>query len=121
MTRVVARDSGLLMSRLQVQTHPGLVTTSTAQCVSERSGKPEAVSLFPSPGDSSSIFIAIGSLAGNVSVSASSSRSFICATSAEGDFSAFFRSDHDLGAFFAFVFLVYWMFAPATKGGRHFS
>jgi hypothetical protein len=31
-------------------------------------------------------------------------------------FSGFFGDDHDFGAFFAFVFSVYWMFAPATKG-----
>ncbi len=29
-----------------------------------------------------------------------------------------FRGEHDFGALFAFVSLVYWVFAPATKGGR---
>src|SRR5580704_18566347 len=49
MIRVVARDSGLLMSRLQIQAFSGLrspATASPAQCVSERIVKPEAVSLF---------------------------------------------------------------------------
>ena len=36
-------------------------------------------------------------------------------------FPRFFLSEHDLGAFFAFVFLVYRMFAPATKGGVTFT
>jgi hypothetical protein len=32
----------------------------------------------------------------------------------------FFQGDHDFGAFFAFLFSVYWMFAPTTKGGANF-
>src|SRR5271170_7997893 len=31
-------------------------------------------------------------------------------------FLRFFWDEHDVGAFFAFVSLVYWVFAPATKG-----
>jgi len=79
------------------------------------------VMAIPCPGDSSSTLMAIGSLAGNVSVSASSSKSFICAISAEGDFCGFFRMIMTSEPFFAFASLVYWMFAPATKGGASAS
>jgi len=44
---------------------------------------------FRAPGDSSSTLMAIGLLAGNVSFSASSSRSFLRAIAAERDFCGF--------------------------------
>jgi hypothetical protein len=59
--------------------------------------------------------MAIGSLAGNVSVSASSSRSFRCVISAEGGFWVFVEVIMASEPFF--VFFVYWMFALATKRG----
>ena len=67
-------------------------------------------------GDSSSTLMAIGSLAGNVCFSASSSRSFICAIAAE-DFCGFFGAIMTSKPFPPSSAL-YWMFASATKGGR---
>jgi hypothetical protein len=32
-----------------------------------------------------------------------------------------FRDEHDVGALFAFVSLVYWVFALPTKGGVRFT
>ena len=32
-----------------------------------------------------------------------------------------FWGDHDFGAFFAFAFLLYWMFAAATQVGISFT
>jgi hypothetical protein len=73
--------------------------------------------LFPCSVDLSSILIAIGSLAGNVSFSASSSSSFRCAIAAGRDFCVFFGVNMTLGAFFAFLVIACLHQQP--KGGAH--
>jgi hypothetical protein len=56
--------------------------------------------------DPSSTLMAIGSLAGNVSFSALSRRSFICAIAVEEDFCGFFGAIIDFEAFSALVSLI---------------
>jgi hypothetical protein len=73
--------------------------------------------LFPCSVDSSSILIAIGSLAGNVSFSASSSSSSRCAIAAGRGFCVFFGVSMTLGAFFAFLVIACLHQQP--KGGAH--
>ena len=72
---------------------------------------------IPRSADLSSILIAIGSLAGNVSFSASSSSSSRCAIAAGRDFCVFFGVSMTLGAFFAFLVIACLHQQP--KGGAH--
>jgi hypothetical protein len=57
--------------------------------------------------------MAIGSLAGNVCFQRLVKQFIQMCRRGFRTFPRFFLSEHDFGAFFAVVFLVYWMFAPA--------